>query len=88
MVKAFICNRERVEDVAPGTLDLECEVMSIRRDLLLRTALLRLPDLADLRAAMPSDPAPAAPAPKRRAVTVRRGRRAASVTAKPLARAN
>ncbi len=31
--------------------------MSIRRDLLLRTALLRLPDLVALRAAAPAGPA-------------------------------
>ncbi len=61
--------------------------MSIRRDLLLRSALLRLPDLAEMRASMPSAPAPSTPAPKRRAVTLRPGRRVASVAAQPAQRA-
>lgn len=88
MVKDFICNRARVEHVAPGNLDSEFELMSIRRDLLLRTALLRLPDLAEMRASMPSAPAPSTPAPKRRAVTLRPGRRVASVPAQSLPRAD
>jgi hypothetical protein len=62
--------------------------MSIRRDLLLRTALLRLPDLAEMRAAMPAAPAPSTPGPKRRVVAMRPGRRTGPVAGKPQPRAD
>lgn len=48
--------------------------MSIRRDLLLRSALLRLPDLAALRATAAAAPPRTEPAAPRRATTA--GRRA------------
>ncbi|NMJ43339.1 hypothetical protein GWK16_18970 [Roseomonas sp. JC162] len=87
-MKRFICNHERVEQVDPGVLDSEVELMSIRRDLLLRSALLRLPDLAALRASTPADSSPGTTMPKRRATYIRVGRRTVSAAAKPLQRAD
>jgi hypothetical protein len=53
--------------------------MSIRRDLLLRTALLRLPDLASLKPAAAAKPADR-PAPRRPAARPPRLRPAAAKT--------
>ncbi len=77
-MKDFICNRGRVEHVPPRNLDSETDLMSIRRDLLLRSALLRLPDLAALQAAMPAAPPRPEPSTPRRTTAVRRRPRPAS----------
>ena len=53
--------------------------MSIRRELLLRSALLRLPDLAALRGAIAARP-PETPARRRPAVPPRRPRGAAAAS--------
>lgn len=65
-VKTFICPDWRVEHLPGHESPTEPELMSIRRDLLLRTALLRQPDmppLPPLRAVAQPD----APPPPRRA---------------------
>ena len=68
-VKTFICPDWRVEHPPGHESPTEPEFMSIRRDLLLRTALLRQPDmppLPPLRAT--AQPMQAAPSPPRRAI--------------------
>ena len=67
-MKTFICPDWRVEHPPGHESPTEPEFMSIRRDLLLRTALLRQPDmppLPPLRAI--AQPMQAAPSPPRRA---------------------
>jgi len=44
MLKPFVCNHLRVQHLPADDPIPEAETMSIRRDLLLRTALLRLPE--------------------------------------------
>jgi hypothetical protein len=70
-VKPFICHDFRVQHPACRDSPSEPAEMSIRRDLLLRTTLLRLPDLAALKAAAAAKPADR-PAPRRPAARKRR----------------
>ncbi len=63
-MKTFICNRSPVEDVRDRDSPLESQLMSIRRDLLMRTALLRMPEvLVAAHAATTNTPSPPMPAP-------------------------
>jgi hypothetical protein len=80
-VKPFICNEGGLEHTPPRESLPEPALMSIRRDLLLRSALLRLPDLTALRAlaAAKTTEAPArrrgsAPRPQGRAAAPAKGR--------------
>jgi hypothetical protein len=79
-VKTFICPDWRVEHRPDHESPTEPEFMSIRRDLLLRTALLRQPDmppLPPLRAvAQPDTPPP----PRRPTKSTPRRRRRLRVT--------
>jgi hypothetical protein len=80
-MKPFICNERRLEHAPPRESPSEPALMSIRRDLLMRSALLRLPDLTALRALAAAKPAetPArrrgsAPRPQGRAAAPAKGR--------------
>ncbi|MBW6398319.1 hypothetical protein KPL78_10700 [Roseomonas sp. HJA6] len=63
MVKTFICRRSPAEQIRDHESPLGPDCMSIRRDLLMRTALLRMPDvLLAARAAAPTTPPQPVPA--------------------------
>jgi len=57
--------------------------MTIRRDLLMRSALLRLPDLAALRAAAPAPPPRSEPSAPRRPTRKARQRRGGAASPVP-----
>jgi hypothetical protein len=78
-VKPFIRNNIAVQQTARHRFETGSP-MSIRRDLLLRSALLRLPGIAALRDAPPVK-APEAPARPRAAIPHRRRRPAAPTKA-------